>query len=905
MAYGRITTGSSDYGRLNTSQPKYGRLNNRGITETNKRIFNSLPGEVIRVLGTFLGEGECVGGSREVVTDIPTGLFNYASKLAMINSNIPEEGSVAVMPAGEPGHLGVVISSDGEFVYMYDVNADGKNTQMIRKVPIKNIDGYYKGNPSNIKTDRIAKAKEYISTPIAPKEEKLIAQAEKESVKFNAARVIDEMKTEMPDMATELGGLQSDMNKAADDPTFMEKLKTRYDKGDFFNDPAFAKNSPPMDIFLGFLKTMNKHTEGYSELGQKGLRATTALMADKLGFKEAAETLKNNDIGKINPMIEKAMGITPGRLTTTANGWQVTGGILETLAEFYIGGSKAIQVEKALTSLPAMMNLPKYLKGAAQLATIVGIESSTSAAITAGQEGEVIDPETGKVNSAVKWSAIIGGAFPLAKGVMQGVKGLVTSSPEALLQQALKPNKKDAEALKQNAPVVMKYIQEKYPNISNIDELSEAIQSEAKNVWAIVEKGMKKTGEKAAVNGNTIRDYIINEFKKETKLLRENPNLMDDYVIPFANKYKGLIKVDDSGAILKDTNVLLKQMYNQLVRSGIGDAFSTSVQTKIQKFLAEGLRKGIDDAVNVAGESAVTPFRQLYGKLSQVGGLVGDKALTMENLAPLNLQQTLNIPQGIANFGKNVATGNFGKAIGEGATQILAAQGAKAINAPNKLIQTAFEKMGSKPGLLGNFGNILSSGSKAFNTVFSPDSRNERNELEFDKIQLPTASASQSQPTAQAKSGSLQSIINSFIPSTYASPNIPPKTAPKPPIIPQQATQVPQTPQTPVRPPIVPQIQPSQAPAKTLYDTFAPQGVKSTVGALQGIASKVSPALLDKNAPPPPKPTGLDAIANMYTNDLEGRLSEYNRTQNPPSKKSLLDIIKSSPIGKVGGLLGF
>lgn len=168
----------------------------------------SLPGDILRVLGKYEGARECVGAARSLVKDLPTGLFNYDSKKKIINSDTPEIGSVAIMPSGSVGHVGVVIGLAEGFALIYDANSDGRNTEMIRRVPLEKIDGYFKGNPESADRFRMQNYFDDLSKPVKGDQFKAIGEAAMQISEFNVERVQDSIKSEALD--SDIGAIIKD-----------------------------------------------------------------------------------------------------------------------------------------------------------------------------------------------------------------------------------------------------------------------------------------------------------------------------------------------------------------------------------------------------------------------------------------------------------------------------------------------------------------------------------------------------------------------------------------------------------------------------------------------------------------------------------------------------------------------
>jgi len=125
----------------------------KGIENLNNAIRN--PEGVSKDLAA-----NCVKFSRSIVADLPGGLFTFQDKLAIINSNTPAEGAVAIMdtknsdPAtGEQiGHVGVVSDFDSETGIITITESNFKSGQVSQRKGTAEqlkISGFYAGKASD------------------------------------------------------------------------------------------------------------------------------------------------------------------------------------------------------------------------------------------------------------------------------------------------------------------------------------------------------------------------------------------------------------------------------------------------------------------------------------------------------------------------------------------------------------------------------------------------------------------------------------------------------------------------------------------------------------------------------------------------------------------------------------
>ena len=858
--YGRSVQEEEEvqYGRSTRGQPKqYGRSLTRDLT---KRVFNSLPGEVLRVLGTYGGGAQCVGGAREVVTDLPTGLYDYQSKLGIINSDAPEEGSVAIMPAGRTGHLGVVIGQDGDNVLLYDVNADGKNTQMIRSVPVDKIDGYYKGKPESVKGDYIAKAQAMIDTPIDKKEQKLIAKAEKEVVRYNTEEVFDELKEQNPEHAEEIGGVQGVIQEAVNNEAFMEQYKEGLKT---FFDPT-----------IGALKGVVSTVENASELGQRGLRWVTSKIAEAVGLDDAAETLRDNEIAQLTPGIEEALDLPAGTLTTPANGWQEAGFFLEKVAEFMIPGKAVMNAQKAIGATKAISGLPKVVRGLVQLGIVSGTEAATFGGVSAIHEGRVLTEE-GKLDPEVKTSMLIGGLVPVGLAGLGALKKAVSPTVQKLIYKAIRPSVKNEKAFRKSIDPVLREVYKRNPNIKTIQQLDDAVKEAADDIWKQIEKQMAKAGAKAEINGKAIYEKIVNEVSKSSKLRRESPELLKK-IMKFAKKYKNLKSVTEADDILRETNLNLKTVYNR-ARGGVGSAQKITLDQKLDEALARALREAIDDAVKRANVPAVKPLRELYGKLATFGKETSHRAVVFNRQNVLNLQQGINVPQAMGYFMRALKGDPMAAAQGVG--QLTASKIIKWANSADTQIAKAFKSLGKLAGAISPRVRALMGAGATMSERTSEEATGARNELEFENIELPTTPQASIPPapvetpvTPQTPDimSSVAKLLGGFVPTAHAKPRIP--TAPAKPIGPSvvKATRA-----------IAPE-------ASAKFDAIKLMAKK---------LGQLTPEDLERGAPKPKQQAGLFSGLAQRKKQLEETIAEIEGKK-PPMKKPLVDIFSQSAIGQ-------
>lgn len=85
--------------------------------------------------------GNCVAWARSVEHRLPQGLYGMASKVALINSQEPIRGAIAITAESYAGHVGIVRGAQGDDILIEDANyIPGYVT--LRAVPKSMIRGY-------------------------------------------------------------------------------------------------------------------------------------------------------------------------------------------------------------------------------------------------------------------------------------------------------------------------------------------------------------------------------------------------------------------------------------------------------------------------------------------------------------------------------------------------------------------------------------------------------------------------------------------------------------------------------------------------------------------------------------------------------------------------------------------
>ena len=79
-------------------------------------------GVVTTKLGTGTHSDNCVFFARSKVKNLPTGMLDWNGKTAAINSKIPQQGSVAMIPYGNIGHVAYVEKVTGNQITIIEAN---------------------------------------------------------------------------------------------------------------------------------------------------------------------------------------------------------------------------------------------------------------------------------------------------------------------------------------------------------------------------------------------------------------------------------------------------------------------------------------------------------------------------------------------------------------------------------------------------------------------------------------------------------------------------------------------------------------------------------------------------------------------------------------------------------------
>jgi len=653
-----------------------------------KNLFNSLPvGKVIDILGTYSGSFECVGGTREIIKDLPTGLKDFPSKAALIQPGQgPEAQTVAIMKSGQWGHVAAVLGVDGDDVLVYDVNSDGKNTMMIRSIPASQIEGYWKGSPENVNTVGFDRLQTRTAIKGVSSKQDELDQAEVDIAQFGTNRVLDQLKGKLPKHADDITEFQKGLKFVSNNKGAFEAVR---DALKAFSDPT-----------VGFMKGAAVLIDNnIIEPAHNAFKQVLAWGADQVGLTELAESVRESPSIDLTRGVEDAFGLDEGILTTTDSAFQDAGFFMEQMTEFIAGSKFAVSKALNYAKSPAIAALPARIQGFIQLGLVSIFEGGASAAVTAVNEGEVFT-EDGRINSAVKYNAILGGMFSGILGAPAAISRfvspkLIDASAKELIKRSIRPSKNLVDKFDKAIDEVVDEVFKRNPNIKTLQEFDDAIQQMAKETWQGVQSGLAKAGVKEAmVDGNKIADALVDAVSSQKKLVLENPGIVKE-AEKFAKRYRQDISVGDAQEILTDTNAGLSSFFRNLNRIGVGEGASLQQMNEVmQAALAKGLNTGIDDALIRMNVPSIRPFKDLYSKLATVGPAVHSRANLLSTRGPIDLASKISQPFFAGKIFRGL-TGNVGE-FSEGVASASAAVISAARNSADGLISRAFSNMAKK-----------------------------------------------------------------------------------------------------------------------------------------------------------------------------------------------------------------
>jgi hypothetical protein len=861
----------------------------------------SLAGKVLKVLGKYKGEGECVGGVREIADGFSSGLFTFDSKAKLIDKSItePQPSMVAVMPAGKSGHLGVVLGSDGENVIMYDVNADGHNTKMIRSVPKSSVSGYF--NAPNVNREKVSEIQSQIDTTPSKQEENMAQAAQKGVDEFSQGKVDEAVKSEKED-----GGFSGALNAAGD--KLNDQLNTLGEKG--ADAVVNWANKPFLNRVYDLASLPVKLGWNVAKFGAKTAVDVGHAVVDTAGaytdaVKGAGRTTKEA-IQNPNPVLSKEFWQTPS----------------EPLPENV--SNAADQSKKAVMEASAF--LPSV---GGQLAS--GFANEFDKSIKEGLPA----------NQALGRATLQGGEQALATWAMKKLtqKGTAQEQLDDMVKEAKKVGMTERQVgkiLKSDLTPEQKlaYLDEsiKYAKGASDIRPTDLVGNELKSAQAEIAQRANAYGEQI---GKIVDDMKLNKGKIPTGgIMDDAMKALDSMNIKLtkkgnlnANSFKGsdLAGMPDAQKFIIDTwnqiksgnmdareaVALARNIGNKQFAGGAGLKGATTFGNTVRK----GLRTSVNEYADSTGNAGLKVANEGYHDMLDMGETLSSKitetGVRGGELVRRSVSNAGAVPQetfaGLEALQKKYGM-TFGKAIWDKANVAQAAENVAGIK-PEQSLEGIMSRQGTniitnpKTGILNAVGEGFSwlkskvgLGDKTGAQVFENIVKNPPKDpslLQSSAIgalasgkgaSVPPPPAYQSNPDEWQSSK--DSLMSPFIPSAYASPKIPEK--------PVLANPKPSTPQTPVL--IKPEIQ-SQAstanvtlPAqnmpiqnKSVFETYAPQTAKDVTELLNNIG-KISVQKLADNAPKPPAPSGILAQLAENKRIQEEQIAEIEGKKKPAKK---------------------